>query len=132
MVNIYVSSQIKHADYWKAWRQDLKEFSDLRIISTWIDLTGEDLDFEKMWVNIIEEVKQCDVLVLYNDSDVRLEGCNVEVGVALSEGILVYAVGVEERWRTLKYHPLIKKYDGVGKVFDVIEEAWPSGKAVDC
>lgn len=122
MTKLYVSSQVKHKDFWKKYRAALVPYSSLRIISTWIDANEDEVYYKDLWINIVEEVLSADVLVLHNPDDVRLEGCNVEVGIALSNGIPVYAAGVKASWRTLRFHPSIKIFDELSEALDAVED----------
>jgi hypothetical protein len=82
---IYVASKARHRPRWRA----LRDTFGYHIISQWIDVDdgySEDptgLDYGKLWKACIQDVQDCDVLVLYVETDEHLKGALVELGVAL-------------------------------------------------
>lgn len=90
---IYMASKTRHADRWKALRA-----SGVPIISTWIDEAGpgESTCLTDLWRRCIEEARSAAALVVYREPGENLKGAFVEVGAALSAGVPVYAVGMEE------------------------------------
>jgi hypothetical protein len=93
MSGIYVASKTKHAGTWNR----LRDYGT-PISCSWIDL-GEPkdiLDFDDLWLNCIFEVETSDVLVIYAEPGENLKGAYIELGVALSQGIPVLAVGLRD------------------------------------
>lgn len=92
-LKIYTASKTKHADKWKALRDQ-----GYNVISTWIDEAGpgETSDFYDLWERCIEESSHCDVLLIYREPGEELKGAWVELGSAIASGALVIAVGIEE------------------------------------
>ncbi len=90
---IYIASKTRHAAFWR----DLRA-AGAPIISTWIDETGEgeNADLNDLWERCITEVKGCETLIVYRESQDILKGAWVEIGAALAIGRPVYAVGLND------------------------------------
>lgn len=90
---IYTASKTKHAKMWQGLRA-----AGVPIISTWIDEADESatLDFLDLWTRCINESKTCAAMVVFREPGEVLKGAWLEMGVALSAGVPVYAVGCEE------------------------------------
>lgn len=107
---IYIASKMKHADRWRFLRDKVGE----PIISTWIDEAGEgeSSDLHDLWRRCLTEASSCQVLIAYREKDEVLKGGWVEIGAALSSGIPVYAVGLEEftiaKYRGITHFPDMK------------------------
>lgn len=93
-------------------------------IATWMDekKEGINIDFSLFWPEMLKEVQRSDALLLFNPADVRLEGCNVETGAARANDIPVYAIGVQESWRTLKYHPSVQIFKNAPECLRKLKE----------
>ncbi len=102
---LYTASKIIHAPKWR----ELRDVFGFNVISSWIDQAGkgETKDMSQLWVNMVDEVKFCDFLLIYKEpQDTELKGAWVELGVALaSSRVAIYAVGIEEY--TVAKHPRI-------------------------
>ena len=85
----YVSSKLKHAQMWKAARDNGWD-----IISSWID--GEKLEgheaLQDMWDTYFTEIAHCTQLVLYVEPGEKLKGALIEVGAALMLGKKVVVI----------------------------------------
>ena len=117
MAKIYIASKAKHRPRWRALRD-----SGVNINSRWIDTPDlyigttagdgvSDLDYEKLWIQCIEDVINCDMLILYVEPGEVLKGALVEVGAALAAGRMVIACadldgieGIGTWWN----HPLVE------------------------
>lgn len=100
---IYIASKTKHARRWRYLRDAIGE----PVISTWIDEAGEGetADFNDLWQRCLRESASCQVLIVYKEPEDVLKGAWIEMGAALSSGVPVYAIGLEEF--------TIAKYEGV-------------------
>ncbi len=114
---IYVASRVHHAALWAT-----KKTEGFPIGSTWIAEAETDTkDLNKLWVRIIEEIKQSDVLVLYVEQiDLPLKGAFIETGIALAIGlpIRVALLDVSLESRSLRpigswlHHPNVRVHYG--------------------
>jgi len=116
MAGIYIASKVKHADRWKR----LRDVFGYPIISTWIDEAGEGQsnDLADLWRRCIWEAGTASALIVYREKDEVLKGAWAELGAALSHGVPVLAVGIEEF--TIAHHAGIKH---VRLIEDAIAEA---------
>ncbi len=91
---IYIASKTKHADRWRFLRDKI----GWPIISTWIDEAGEgeSTDLDDLWRRCLHEASHCRVLIAYREKGETFKGGWVEIGAALTVGIPVLAVGLDE------------------------------------
>jgi hypothetical protein len=112
-VRAYIASKTKHAARWRALREQ-----GFNIISTWIDEAGpgESSNLSDLATRRIDEARTADRLILYCEpEDVPLKGALIEIGAALSAGVLVYVVGYCDSLQTaLAKHPLWIKVETHG------------------
>lgn len=110
---IYIASKAKHRPRWREFR-DVMGYD---IISQWIDTDDEftenpeGLDYTKLWQACIQDVKDCDVLVLYVEEGEHLKGALVELGVALGlrkEIVMTGPIGDNGTWHN---HDKVEVYD---------------------
>lgn len=107
---IYIASKTVHASRWRILRDKVGE----PIISTWIDEAGagESKDLHDLWHRCLTEAAACRVLIAYREKDEVFKGGWVEIGAALSSGVPVYAVGLEEftiaKYRGITHFPDMK------------------------
>ena len=93
MNTIYVASKTTHAPMWR----DLRKAGH-NIISTWIDEAepGQTEDMGELWRRIDIEVMNADALLIYRATpDEQLKGAYVELGMAMSNRVPVFAVGFD-------------------------------------
>lgn len=105
---IYIASKTKHAEHWRAWRDQ-----GLPIISTWIDEAGpgESADLSDLWRRCIAEASSCDLLVCYREPEDVLKGAFIELGAALAAGREVWAFGLDGY--TVANHPGIRHFGSI-------------------
>lgn len=91
---IYFASKTAHASRWRVLRDKV----GFPIISTWIDEAGqgESQDLSDLWQRCISEASGAEVFVLNCEPGEVLKGGWIELGAALSAGVPVLAVGIEE------------------------------------
>ena len=109
---IYIASK---AAYRPRWR----EFQDkgYDIVSSWIhtddrytdDPTG--LDYAKLWQTCENDVRKCDVLVIYSQREDHLKGALVELGIALGLGKEIIACGDLTDKGSWMHHPRVSISD---------------------
>lgn len=110
---IYIASKAVHRPRWRALRDEC----NYRIISTWIDtddrysIDPEGLDYSALWQSCIQDVKDCDVLILYAEPGEHLKGALVEIGVAFGLNKEIHLTGDVGDNGTWHNHPLVKRSD---------------------
>ena len=129
-MKIYVSSKVKHALMWKGYRNQ-----GFDIISTWIDEAepGQSNDYADLAKRCIDEIKECDILLLYCEEGEILKGALIEVGAALALNKIVFCVGYCEslppvfkyysQWRDISdLETLFEILSGLDTAFDKLTE----------
>lgn len=84
-MNIYIASKVRHAARWlEVQTRLINSNSQDRIISTWIYEAGigQSVSWPSLWTRCIDEVRQCDRLVLYWEDGDDLKGAIIEMGAA--------------------------------------------------
>lgn len=114
---IYIASKTRHAHRWRLLRNKI----GYPICSTWIDEAepGQSDDLSDLWLRCIHEASSADLLIICREpDDAPLKGAWIELGAALSNGVPVFAVGLEEF--TVAHHPGIRHFtrmkDAIGAV----------------
>jgi nucleoside 2-deoxyribosyltransferase len=107
-MKIYIASKAVHRARWRQLRDAGAPFN-----SRWIDIPDhipdEDIDFRELWNNCIEDVYQCDVLIVVVTAGERLKGVLVELGAAIAWGKRVIVLGDPGRDNgTWVNHPVIE------------------------
>lgn len=129
-MNLYVASKANMGDYWKVIRQTARVRYDVRIISSWIDESGEgeSESMEALWVRCIQEAASCDaVLALHRSGDVW-KGAFVEIGAALAAGKHVFVIG--DPPGSWVHHPLVHRIpeaaasQNIETVIAMLRESW--------
>lgn len=89
---IYIASKTKHGE---RWRHIASVFP---VISSWIYESEPyaTLDWPGLWRRCMDEVCRSKALVIYREPGEELKGAWCEFGAALSRGIPIHAVGIEE------------------------------------
>lgn len=85
---IYVASRASVPERPAMWRF-LRDEQGWRIVSSWIDEAGEGetADLGELWARIDAEIRGCDGLILYAETDdFPLKGALVEAGIAIGAG----------------------------------------------
>lgn len=115
---IYIASKARHRPRWREFRDGM----GYQIISRWID-TGDkyigttagdamsDLDYRQLWRECVQDVRDCDVLVLYVEEGEHLKGALIELGIALGlkkEIIVTGPLGDNGTWH---YHDKVEVSD---------------------
>ena len=87
---IYMASKVKHFQKWI----DLRN-KGYNIISTWIDEAGpgQTKDKSELCNRVIDEVKNCDFLIVYTEEGEFLKGALIEMGIAMGFEIPIFLVG---------------------------------------
>lgn len=106
---IYIASKTKHADRWR------KIASVHPVSSTWIYEAGEgqSADLNDLWRRCLLEAATSKALVAYREEGEVFKGGWVEIGAALSHGVPVHAVGLEEftiaKFKGITHHRTMKE-----------------------
>ena len=120
MIRIYPSSLMKNAQMWI----DLSKENQIHYVAQWIthfkykDLNNNQENAVKYWVANLRDIKDCDILISYGESDDILGGSLIEIGAALAYNKRVFLVGQNEAFRSWRHHPLVTKYDDMDKALD--------------
>lgn len=127
---IYVASRASTPERPAMWRE-YRDRWGANIVSTWIDEAGpgETSDFGELWSRIQGEIRRCDRLVLYAQSDdFPLKGALIEVGMALAMLKPVWVLGnLTLEGRTDRplgswiRHPLVERINVDARVKDLAE-----------
>jgi len=90
---IYIASKVTHGHHWQKLREEGRP-----IISTWIDESGagQTADWRDLWTRCVTEAARASALIVYREPGEILKGAWIEVGAALSAGVPVFGVGVEQ------------------------------------
>lgn len=92
---IYIASKAHHRPQWRELRN-----KGYDIISQWIDINDKysqdptGLDYTKLWDACVQDVRKCDILILYVEKDEHLKGALVQLGVALGLGKEIIVTGI--------------------------------------
>jgi hypothetical protein len=127
---IYIASKTKHAERWRFLRDKVGE----PIISTWIDEAGvgQTADFHDLWHRCLTEAAGCKVLIAYREPGEVLKGGWVEIGAALSSGVPVLAIGLEEfsiaKYRGIQHFPDMKSAIEAARAMRACEQSPPVAK----
>lgn len=110
---IYIASKAKHRPRWREFRDIL----GYDIISQWIDTDDkfnenpEGLDYAKLWRACVQDVKNCDVLVIYIEEEEHLKGALVELGIALGLNKEIIVTGILGDNGTWYHHDRVEVSD---------------------
>lgn len=127
---IYIASKARHRVEWRRFRE-----AGHNIISRWIDTpdqlidTSRDpgLDYVKLWTHCIEDVLNCDVLILYCGPGETMKGALVELGAAIGHNKTILVVGypkdIHENGTWIS-HPLVMDFTHfrINEVFQWVHE----------
>ena len=116
-MKIYVSSKIKHAEFWRGWRDN-----GINIISTWIDEDENVENHEDLAIRCIKESAEADITVVYVDEGDVLKGALIEVGSALSHDKQVWIVRNKNSdtnfKKTFLSHPMVTEFDSIQDIYN--------------
>lgn len=112
MARFYIASKIKHAERWRALREEGHE-----IIASWIDQAypDDETGWSKLASRCLYEASSAHCLILYVEEGEVLKGAFMEVGAALSHGVAVRVVrrGTPELGAILLPHPWVTEFESV-------------------
>lgn len=102
---IYMASKTKHFQKWIDLRNN-----GVNIISTWIDEAGDGktLDKKNLCLRVINEIKECDYLIVYVEEGEFLKGALIEMGVAMGFDKPIIMIG-----SVLKYESVFTYYHSI-------------------
>ena len=117
MTKFYVASKSKHGPMWLKWRDE-----GVQITARWIDKwNGGRFSAEQQtqhWDDILQDVKDCDALVLYAEEGEIQKGSLGEWGMAFALGKELYYVGpVNDETFTGLDHARVKHCASLEEVF---------------
>jgi hypothetical protein len=108
-LTVYVASKSRHWPFWQALRA-----AGVPILCSWIDAefnrTGADLTkdaWARHWQLCVDQEAAADVTLFYAAEDERHMGALVEVGAALANGKMVYAVSPDF---SVLHHPRVRRF----------------------
>src|SRR5205823_306427 len=133
---VYVASKTIHSELW----QCLRDFGRLNIISSWIDLGGDEpdnaTDWATLWTVCIHEASLADCTLVYLLPGECAKGSLIEMGCALANHHPVFLVNLSGHHIDAAHHPLVWQCasleEAIEKISDVAPEplslrhVWPS------
>lgn len=110
-LRIYTASKLRHASLWRSLKEEWKDFD---FVARWpTDHVGNIPDSATFarwfWLEEIEDVARCDVLVIYAQNDDHLRGALVEAGAAIALHKTVIVVGQHADYGTWQWHPSVRR-----------------------
>lgn len=125
MKRVYLASKLEHEPLLHDFRVSLR--ADVIVVSRWLDMTsfekkGTPADFVWCWLVDENDVRKCDILVVFGKTEDQLRGALVEVGMAIALGKLVIAVGDCKSYGSWQYHPQVIRVDNFSQARQIIEE----------
>lgn len=117
-MKFYVASKSKHGLMWQQWRE-----KGVDITSRWIDkYDGGRFSKEQQtqhWNDILEDIQNCDALVLYAEEGEVQKGSLGEWGMAFALGKKLYYVGPENAETFTGFdHKRVQHHTTLAEVFD--------------
>lgn len=110
-LRIYTASKLNQGERWRNLREDWLEFD---FVARWptehLGKIPDTADFASwFWLQDIEDVSRCDVVMLYAEKGEHLRGALVEAGaaIALHKGVIV--VGEHPDYGTWQWHPAVRR-----------------------
>jgi hypothetical protein len=100
---IYIASKAKHRPRWR-------EFRDLDDRFIGVDDPNQ-IDYPKHWKECVQDVKDCDVLVMYVETGEVMKGALIELGMALAQGKEIIVAGDLGDNGTWWHHPNVQVSD---------------------
>ena len=81
-ITYYVSSKLKHKDYWL--NSEIKD----QIISSWLETeeVSGSVQLSDMWTRYLHEIQDCDEFLMYLEPGDIPKGCLIEMGAAFALG----------------------------------------------
>jgi hypothetical protein len=110
---IYIASKAKHRPRWREFR----DINGYDIISKWIDIPDKfsqdssGMDYKRLWLNCVQDVRDCDVLVMYAEPGEVMKGALIELGIALGLGKEIIVAGDLGDNGTWWNHPNVQRSD---------------------
>lgn len=110
-LRIYTASKLRHADLWRSLATEWSEFD---WVSRWpFDHCGNIPDSDTFarwfWMQDIEYVARCDVLVVLATETDHLRGALVEAGAAIALHKTVIVVGQHADYGTWQWHQSVRR-----------------------
>lgn len=110
-LRIYTASKLKHADTWRKLRSDWPEFD---WVARWpTDHCGNIPDTDTFarwfWMQDMEDVARCDVVVVFAEGDDHLRGALVEAGATIALHKTVIVVGEHPDYGTWQWHSSVRR-----------------------
>lgn len=72
------------------------------------------------WQEDVEDIRNSDRLLIYGTIEEHLRGALVEVGVAISWGVPVLAVGNHPDFGTWQWHPVVNRYATIPEAVEAL------------
>lgn len=106
-LSVYTASKIHHSSLWLALRV---EWPEIAFTARWPEAIGQipetPTNAREFWVEDLEDVSACDVVLVYGEPGASLRGALVEAGMGIALGKRVLVVGECESFGTWQFHPL--------------------------
>ena len=114
-IKVYTASKLAEADLWKSLRG---EWPEVTFTARWPffhagDVPNTPFYAKAFWLQDAEDVKACDVVLVYGTQGEHLRGALVEAGMAIALGLKVIVVGDHPDYGTWQYHPSVFRVPGL-------------------
>lgn len=118
---IYIASKLRHAD---KWRDLEKEYPAIKFCMRWPSyaksLPDEEPYVGVIWSHFLEDIKECDGVILYAEPGDNLRGALVECGMAIALGKFVIVIGTHEGYGTWQYHRSVYKASSIEQALHLV------------
>lgn len=125
---VYIASKLSHAAKLIDFKRE--DIPGALVTSRWLHMvsfeqTAKPADFTWCWMIDENDVRDCDVLLIYGEPDDELRGALIEVGMAIALRKVVLVVGDCPSFGTWQYHPQVVRLDILQQAANVIREWRP-------
>ena len=124
MIRVYPASKLKDGALWRSL-----DWPCVLFVARWLkhELIGTPdirANAKTFWQEDEEDIKACDIVLVYASVDNHLRGALVEAGMGIAHGKRIIVVGQHADYGTWQYHPRVQS------VID-LDDAYRLLKAMD-
>lgn len=120
-LKIYCASKLHHAE---KWRQLERQWPKFEFTARWIHMSNFDESTPKVcsdgWLVDEEDVRKCDVVMVYAYKNEELRGALVEAGMGIGMGKAILLVGESPSFGTWQFHPQVFKVQDLDAAHTVL------------
>jgi len=130
MIRVYGASKLHHA---AMWRGICEQSSSFFFHARWLkhnklktpDTLSNAVSF---WLEDEEDVKNCDVLIVYAIEGDKLRGALIEAGMAIAYNKPVIVVGKHPDYGTWQYHPKVHRATDLKHALEIAQIEFAKGR----